>query len=228
MIKYYYPIIELYDHLGKSITKDMKVLELGPGVLPFPHATHFCGWLDEEQKKLPNYKMVDFSKDKFPYEDKEFDFVYARHVLEDLYNPFNCMDEMSRIAKAGFIECPSPIAEMCKDVENWKNDKKDTLKWRGYQHHHYFVWNDGQLNFLHKFPTVEYIGLSDEQMIYNALKHPVHWNSYYMWKDKIEYKNHEHPRDYHSPSDMEYANLIIKGIRNTLDNNISLFKDILK
>jgi len=183
--------------------------------------------LDEEQKKLPNYKMVDFSKDKFPYEDKEFDFVYARHVLEDLYNPFNCMDEMSRIAKAGFIECPSPIVEMCRDAENYKNpDSK--YKWRGYQHHHYFVWNDGKLNFLHKFPSIEFIVLGNEQIIYNALKHPVHWNSYYMWKDKIEYKNHEHPRDYHSPSNMEYANLIIKGIQNTLDNNISLFKDILK
>ena len=39
--------------------------------------------------KFKMLSCVDFSKDKFPYDDKEFDFTYARHVLEDLYNPFN-------------------------------------------------------------------------------------------------------------------------------------------
>ena len=53
----------------------MKVLELGPSTVPFQYATHYCGWDNDESNKLPNYKIVDFSKDKFPYDDKEFDFT---------------------------------------------------------------------------------------------------------------------------------------------------------
>jgi len=227
MIKYYTPIAEIYHFLGKFINKDMKVLELGPGVLPFPYATHFCGWLDSEKEKLSNYKVVDFSKDKFPYEDKEFDFVYARHVLEDLYNPFNCIEEMSRVAKAGFIECPSPLTEVCRESENWK-DENFKFKWRGYNHHHYFVWNDGQLNFLHKFPVVEHMKINEEDYILELLKDKYHWNTYYLWKDNIKYKHHEHPKDYFAPGNNEYAELVVKGINNSIINAGNFKKKMLK
>jgi hypothetical protein len=42
---------------------------------------------------------------------------------------------------------------------------------------------------------------------------------YYIWKDKIEYKNHSHPQDYHSPGSPEYANLIVKGFNATVKVN---------
>jgi hypothetical protein len=227
MIKYYTPIAEIYNFLGKFINKDMKVLELGPGVLPFPYATHFCGWLDSEREKLSNYKVVDFSKDRFPYEDKEFDFIYARHVLEDLYNPFNCIEEMSRIAKAGFIECPSPLTEVCRESENWKDENYE-FKWRGYNHHHYFVWNDGQLNFLHKFPSVEYMKINQEDYLLELLKDKYYWNTYYLWKDNIKYKHHEHPKDYFAPCDKEYAELIVKGINSSINFTGNFKKKMLK
>ena len=223
--KYWSPIKEVTNYICKRIPEGSKVLELGPGQIPLPKATHFCGWLDKEKKKLDNYEIVDFSKDKFPYKDKEFDFVYARHVLEDLYNPFHCMDEMSRIGKSGFIECPSPIAEVCKDVENWSEPTDDKLKLRGYQHHYYFVWNDGQLNFLHKFPTVERMQLTDENYTYEALKNPYNWNMYYIWKDNIKYKNYNHPHDYHSPLNIEYFQLIMKGFNETIRVNQSFEKE---
>jgi hypothetical protein len=222
--KYYLPIQKITDYICKHIPEGAKVLELGPGAVPLPKATHFCGWSDKEKEKFDNYKVADFSTDKLPYDDKEFDFVYARHVLEDLYNPFNCMDEMSRVAKAGFIECPSPIAEVCKDVENWKDFVKDNLKLRGYQHHHYVVWNDGKLNFLHKFPSIERMELIDENYTYKLLENPYNWNTYYTWKDKIQYKNYNHPKDYHSPVDMEYYNLIIKGFNTSIKVNESFEK----
>lgn len=223
MIKHWYPIKEIISYICKHIPDNSKVLELGPGVVPLPKATHFCGWDNSESKKIPNYKVVDFSKDKFPYEDKEFDFVYARHVLEDLNNPFHCMDEISRIGKTGFIECPSPVAEVCRDVENWLPTAKN--KWRGYQHHHYFVWNDGRLNFLHKFPSVEYMVLDDEDIIYKQLEKPINWNMYYIWKDKIDYKNYNHPSDYHSPGSVEYYDLILRGLNKTLEINKSFEKE---
>ena len=219
--KHYEPIKDITDYICKKIPEGAKVLELGPGEHPLPKATHFCGWSDKE--KFDNYKVVDFSKDKFPYADKEFDFVYARHVLEDLYNPFNCMDEMSRVAKSGFIECPSPVAEVCKDSENWT--EAVGYKWRGYCHHHYIVWNDGKLNFLHKFPSIEYFELTDESLTYKVLENPYNWNTYYIWKDKIEYKNYTHPKDYRSPGDIEYYNLIMKGFNTSVEVNESFEKE---
>ena len=223
--KYYQPIQKITDYICKHIPDGAKVLELGPGKQPLPKATHFCGWSDKEKEKFDNYKVADFSKDKLPYDDKEFDFVYARHVLEDLYNPFNCMDEMSRVAKAGFIECPSPIAEVCRDAENWKDFVKDNLKLRGYQHHHYIVWNDGKLNFLHKFPIIERMELKDENYTYRSLENPYNWNIYYIWKDNIKYKNYTHPQDYDSPGSMEYFELIMKGFYNTIKVNDSFEKE---
>jgi len=53
--KHWAPIKQISSHLGNMITKDMKVLELGPSIII------------NESNKLPNYKIVDFSKDKFPY-----------------------------------------------------------------------------------------------------------------------------------------------------------------
>ena len=221
--KYWGPIKEITDYVCNSIPEGSKVLELGPGNVPLSKATHFCGWLNSEKEKLSNYKIVDFSKDKFPYENKEFDFIYARHVLEDLDNPFNCMDEMSRIAKAGFIECPSPIAEICREVENWNVDQK--IKWRGYNHHHNFVWNNGdKLNFLHKFPSVEYMKLNDETFIEKLLEKPINWNTYFMWKDKINYKRYNHPHDYHSPGSNEYYNLILESCDITVEFNKKILK----
>ena len=223
--KYWEPIKNITDYICKHIPNGCKVLELGPGAKPLAKATHFCGWSNQEKEKLNNYEVVDFSKDKFPYKDKEFDFIYARHVLEDLYNPFHCMDEMSRIGKAGFIECPSPIAEVCKDVENWKDFVKEEDKLRGYQHHPYFVWNDGQLNFLHKFPTIEHLKLTNEEFTYQVLENPYNWNMYYIWKDKIEYKNYNHPQDYHSPGNMEYYELVLNGFNKTIEVNKSFEKE---
>lgn len=53
------------------------------------------------------FVRVDFSKDKLPFKNKEFDFVLCTHTLEDLYNPFLLIEEMSRVGKRGYITTPS-------------------------------------------------------------------------------------------------------------------------
>ena len=42
---------------------------------------------------------------------------------------------------------------------------------------HYFVWNDGQLNFLHKFQVVEHMKINQEDYILELLKDKYHWNT---------------------------------------------------
>src|SRR6516164_2319087 len=50
----------------------------------------------------------------FPFRDKELDFVICSHTLEDIRDPLWVCSEMIRIAKRGYIEVPSRIAETCR------------------------------------------------------------------------------------------------------------------
>jgi ubiquinone/menaquinone biosynthesis C-methylase UbiE len=69
-----------------------------------------------------HFVRLDFNRDKFPFKDKEFDFCLCTHTLEDLPYPFLVIDEMSRVAKAGYIATPSfgqDIVFTHIDFTNW-------------------------------------------------------------------------------------------------------------
>jgi hypothetical protein len=199
MIKYYGPNPKIIAHIEHICNDKTKVLELGPGLTPFSKATHFCGWDQGTQKIDSNQHTVcDFSIQKLPYADKEFDFIYCRHVLEDLYNPFLLVEEMSRVGKAGYIETPSPAAELCKNI-----DCGDLyVPWRGYHHHNSFVW--------------EHEG---------TLSHS--WNTYMVWNDTIPYKHFQHDVDFKITTtygEFLIKNVLQQSIasNNNFYNNISL------
>jgi hypothetical protein len=71
---------------------------------------------------LENFHKIDPISEKLPFADKEFDFVYSRHVLEDSWNPFALCEEMSRVGKSGYIETPSPIVELGRGVDQYRVD----------------------------------------------------------------------------------------------------------
>ena len=211
--KYHRPIEENLKYIESLVKDGAKVLEIGPGHLPFSKATDFCGWTMEEKGRLQNYKIADASSEMLPYKDKEFDFVYCRHVIEDLWNPVNCLKEISRIAKEGYIETPSALCEMAKDVDGGKN-----VPWRGYNHHRYIVWNDSNvLNILPKFPMVEYISFKEEEL-HQLLTDPFYWCTFYHFKDEVNYKllSMGHEQDF-VMYDHSYINLINKGISKSIE-----------
>lgn len=211
--KYHGPIQENLKYIESLIKDGAKVLEIGPGHLPFSKATDFCGWTMEEKGRLQNYKTSDASTEMLPYKDKEFDFVYCRHVIEDLWNPVNCLKEISRIAKEGYIETPSPVCEMSKDVDGGTN-----VPWRGYNHHRYIVWNDSNvLNILPKFPIIEHITFKDD-MLHQLLQNPFNWCTFYYFKNNVEYKLLEmgHEQDFVMYNN-SYVELIEKGITKSLE-----------
>jgi hypothetical protein len=215
MIKYYGPnpnIISYVEYLCRDKTK---ILELGPGFTPFSKATHFCGW-DQGDQNIDSTKhtVCDFSTQNLPYENNEFDFIYCRHVLEDLYNPFLLVKEMSRVGKSGYIETPSPLSELCKNIDGGDSN----VPWRGYHHHHSFVWShNGVLCFVKKFPIIEYsLKINEENIVKYLEKHPHSWNTYMVWKDTIPYKHFQHDVDFKITS--TYSEFLIK---NVLEQSIS-------
>jgi SAM-dependent methyltransferase len=211
--KYHSPIKENLKYVESLVKEGAKVLEIGPGFEPFSKATDFCGWTMEEKGRLGNYKIADASSEMLPYKDKEFDFVYCRHVIEDLWNPVNCLKEISRIAKEGYIETPSALCEMSKDVDAGNN-----IPYRGYNHHRYIVWNDSNvLNILPKFPIIEYMNFKDEEL-QKLLNNPFNWCTFYHFKDKVDYKllNMGREQDFVMFDD-SYVNLINKGITKSIE-----------
>jgi len=211
--KYHDPLPETITILTDLLKDKTKILEVGPGEKnKFALATHSCG-----------AETCDFSADPLPYKDKEFDFIYCRHVVEDLYNPFLLMQEMTRVGKAGYIEAPSPLVEMTRGIDG--NQEGTSSPWRGHHHHRYFVWNHQNiLNFLTKYVVVEYARTEDGEMEKFLNEDPFAWNTYYLWNDKIKYKHFQHHLDA-SITQGKYGDVIKKGIKQGIDNSYQFFKD---
>jgi hypothetical protein len=57
------------------------------------------------------------SREPFPFADKAIDFVACSHTLEDLRDPLWVCSEMVRVAKRGYLEVPSRIAESSRGIE---------------------------------------------------------------------------------------------------------------
>lgn len=207
--KYWSPLNEVKDYIASLIPDGARVLEIGPGSIPFAKATHFVDWHTRE-----NSVACDMNFQRLPFADNEFDFIYCRHVLEDLYNPFHACDEMSRVGKAGYIETPSPATESCIGVDG------SSPNWRGYIHHRYFVWpQEGALHFMAKYPVADYLDfgragdLSYDEYIANVLRqNPIFWNSYFLWQDEIRWQHWQHEVDFNLLSN--YHEAILAAVQN--------------
>lgn len=188
--KFWAPLPAVIDWVSACISSGARVLEIGPGLTRFPRATHFVDWAPGE-----NVVSCDLNRDDLPFADREFDFVYCRHVLEDLYDPFHVCEEMSRVARAGYVETPSPLAEVCRGIDG------GSPPWRGYQHHRYFVWDDaGVLHFMSKYPLIEHVAFGGEASMEAALRaQPMLWNTYFMWQGRIEWEHLQLDVDFRMP-----------------------------
>lgn len=75
--------------------------------------------------------------------DKEFDFVICSHTLEDIRDPISVCREMNRVAKRGYIECPSRLRECTREDA--------TRRASGWPHHRWIVdFDSGYLIFTDK------------------------------------------------------------------------------
>ena len=93
---------------------NLKILDLGcTNVNYWPEANHFADIVDYSlefsEKKLKFIKI--FPNQKLPFKDKEFDYVILSHVLEHVPNILEFIKEVERIAKAGYIELPTKLAD---------------------------------------------------------------------------------------------------------------------
>lgn len=114
----------------KSIKPNDRVLEIGPGGTPHPRADEFLDldpslFKDEEEaahqrglapELKTNKKIHYYDGKKFPFKDKEFDYVICAHVLEHVDDPDAFLKELFRIGKRGYIEYPTILYDYIYDI----------------------------------------------------------------------------------------------------------------
>jgi ubiquinone/menaquinone biosynthesis C-methylase UbiE len=93
-----------------------RVLDIGSGHIPFPFATdladislsdNLVGRAGIPFQGLGHCRVHECDVSKMPFEDKAFDFIYCSHVLEHVIFPDVACRELMRVAKRGYIECPT-------------------------------------------------------------------------------------------------------------------------
>jgi len=204
--------------IESRISPDSLVVEIGPGYIPFSLASEFIDWQTSPSLVGKKVHTLDLNQESLPYEDKSIDFIYCRHVLEDIYNPGWVCQEMSRVAKAGYIETPSPIAECCRGI-----DGGESPFWRGYIHHRYLTWvENGNLLFLPKYPIIEYLDFGDmEDQIIDLLNtSPMYWNTHFFWEGSINYSYLQHDDDF--KVQIDYSEVIGRALETSALNSLDV------
>ena len=226
-IKNYYwapntSIIKIIENFCLS-NKYNKVLEIGPGKKPFSLSTNFIG-INETLKCID----VDIDIETLPFTKDEFHFIYCRHVLEDIQNPDFALNNFFRVSKfGGYIETPSPLIEITKNVDAHSN----ASTYCGYIHHRYIVWSNIKKNEIYFLPKYSCIldNMLNTKMsskyINNLINnYPIYWNNYFLFcsenKPKIiMYKNGVNFNNTpNSNMAIEYINLLSKAVNESIEN----------
>ncbi len=114
--------------LGWSRTKidiedDALVLDVGCGAFPNDAASIACDMsLEEDRHRTGRATTVDrpfvlCDASQLPFRDGAFDFVIASHIGEHVDDPATFCAELARVARRGYVETPSPLADYLLDEE---------------------------------------------------------------------------------------------------------------
>ncbi len=70
------------------------------------------------------------SREPWPFAEGAFDFAVCSHTLEDVRDPVWVCSELSRVARAGYVEVPSRLVEQSFGVQGG---------WVGWGQHHWLI-----------------------------------------------------------------------------------------
>jgi hypothetical protein len=140
----------------EALPADASVLDVGGWAAPLGRADWVLDLMGWDTRGL--YGKVDPAAERFsaatwvqrdicarepwPFADGAFDFVVCSHTLEDVRDPIWVCSELSRVARAGYVEVPSRQVEQSFGVQG---------DWVGWGHHHWLIdVADGGLEFVFK------------------------------------------------------------------------------
>ena len=106
-------------------SKDWKILDIGCNKDAVTYAQTVADIQNlSDFYKEKNKKFVLIESKDLPFEDNQFDFVYASHVIEHVEDVSHFIKELQRISKLGYIELPSMLEDNIILNENNIKDHK--------------------------------------------------------------------------------------------------------
>lgn len=116
------------------------VLEVGSGQAPHPRSDVLVDKYVADDFERPQKVGIEVAKPfvvgdghRLPFADDSFAYVIAMHVLEHSAEPERFAGELSRVARAGFVQVPSSVSELTFGwpYHPWLIDREgDTLVFR--------------------------------------------------------------------------------------------------
>ena len=101
--------IDFVNRLIKNNT-GWKVLDIGCGFRANENATIIAD-IKDLSEYYKNKKFVKIESKKLPFNDKEFDYVIASHVIEHVDDFEFFIKELERISSKGYIELPTRLGD---------------------------------------------------------------------------------------------------------------------
>ena len=114
------------DYVLKLLKKNQSnwnILDIGCNFDAVPYAQTVADEINFS-KFYEDKKFVLIDNKKLPFKDKEFDFVYASHVIEHVEDVLIFIKELQRISKQGYIELPSMLEDNIILSDNSIKDHK--------------------------------------------------------------------------------------------------------
>jgi hypothetical protein len=130
------------DRISALLDAGALVLDVGGWAKPYPRADWVLDLMPYESRGAYGEKSNEperFSastwierdicdREPWPFPDNQFDFAICSHTLEDVRDPVWVCSELTRVARAGYIEVPSRREEQAWGVAG---------EWVGWSHHHW-------------------------------------------------------------------------------------------
>ena len=100
------------DYINKTLSDNpsWKILDIGCGYSANKYATTIAD-VKDLSKFYKEKNFIKISEKKLPFNNKEFDFVIASHVIEHVEDFEFFIRELERISSKGYIELPSRLGD---------------------------------------------------------------------------------------------------------------------
>lgn len=188
------------------VSAEALVLEVGSGGNPYPRSNVLLDAYESSRERhwaplTADRPTVLGFVENLPFKDKSFDYVIASHVLEHSSDPEKFINELQRVAKAGYIEVPDAFLERINPYKDHRLEislRNEVLQ------------ITKKKNWIHEPELVELYESRVKNYLTKILipQRPFEFHVRYYWAEKINYviKNPQIDASWEAPAnDREYT-----------------------